>query len=152
MLKHQIIIDITPESAEKFASLSSEKQAQLKLLLSLKLQDLISPNSAEDRQIATISENAQNRGLTAEMLDCILEGDVKNKPTKESAQKIIEKWHYLRDNHQDLDPDNPLPDDEIEIIRQVLIKHNQTRPLGVAKGELIIPDTFDSPLPEEILD
>jgi hypothetical protein len=153
MLEHQIIIDITPESAKKLASLSPEKQDQLKLLLSLKLQELINANSVIDNQMSTIGQNAQNRGLTAEMLDSILEGDVKNKPTdNKSSQKIIEKWHYLRDNHQDLDPNNPLSDDEIEIIRQIFIQHNQTRPLGVAKGQLIIPDTFDSPLPDEILD
>nr|MDZ8210245.1 hypothetical protein [Nostoc sp. ChiSLP03a] len=73
-------------------------------------------------------------------------------PRNESSRKIIEKWHYLRDNHQELDPNNPLSDDEIEIIRQILIQHNQARPLGVAKGELTIPDTFDSPLLDEILD
>lgn len=152
MVKHQIIIDITPESAEKFASLSPEKQGQLKLLLSLKLKELISPDSFKDSHKSTISQNAQNRGLTEEILDCFLEGDVENKPSNEFLRKIIEKWYYLRDNHQELDPNNPLSDDEIEIIRQIFIQHNQTRPLGVAKGELTIPDTFDSPLPDEILD
>ena len=151
MLKHQIIIDITPESAKKFASLSPEKQEQLKLLLSLKLQDLISPNLAKDSPISTSIQNTQNRVLTEEMLDCISEGNLENKPTNECS-RIIEKWHYLRDNHQELDPNNPLSDDDIEIIRQILIQHNQTRPLAVAKGELIIPDTFDSPLPDDILD
>jgi hypothetical protein len=152
MLDHQIIIDITPENAKKLALLSPEKQDQLKLLLSLKLQELINANSVIDSQMSTIGQNAQNRGLTAEMLDSILEGEVKNKPTdNEIYQKIIEKWHHLRDNHQDLDPNNPLSNDEIEIIRQIFIRHNQTRPLGVAKGQLIIPDTFDSPLPDEIL-
>ncbi|MDZ8086067.1 MAG: hypothetical protein RMY16_10965 [Nostoc sp. DedQUE12b] len=83
------------------------------------------------------------------LLDEVLETGI---PRNESSRKIIEKWHYLRDNHQELDPNNPLSNDEIEIIRQILIQHNQARPLGVAKGELTIADTFDSPLPDEILD
>jgi len=149
MLNHQIIINITPETAEKFASLSPEKQSQLKLLLGLELQELISPNNAKDSPNLTISQNTQYRGLTEEILGYI---DVKNQSLNQLYQKIIKKWHYLQDNHQELDSNDPLSDDEIEIIRQILIQHNQTRPLGVAKGELIIPDTFDSPLPDEILD
>ncbi|MBR8840600.1 MAG: hypothetical protein DSM106950_43140 [Stigonema ocellatum SAG 48.90 = DSM 106950] len=152
MLNHQIIINITPETAEKFASLSPEKQSQLKLLLGLELQELISPNNPKDSRNLTISQNTQYRGLTEEILGYLLEGDVKNQSHNQLNQKIIKKWRYLQDNHQELDPYNPLSDDEIEIIRQILIQHNQTRPLGVAKGELIIPDTFDSPLPDEILD
>ncbi len=113
------------------------------------------PTVTREQVIALLEEAGKQlvgMVLTEEVLDSIKNGDVKDKSPKEFLQKIIEKWHYLRDNHQDLDPNNPLSDDEIEIIRQFLIQHNQPRPLGVAKDEFIIPDTFDSPLPDEILD
>ena len=119
MFKHQITIDTTPENAQKFASLSKEKQEELKILLNLKLQELI-------------NQKTENTGLTEE--------------------SVIAKWHYLQENNQELDSNNPLSDDEIKIIRQNLIRNHQTRPVGVAKGQFIVPDSFDSPLPDEILD
>lgn len=55
MLKHQITIDTSPENAQKFASLSTEKQEQLKILLNLKLKELI-------------NKNTENTGLIEELV------------------------------------------------------------------------------------
>jgi antitoxin (DNA-binding transcriptional repressor) of toxin-antitoxin stability system len=33
-----------------------------------------------------------------------------------------------------------------------LLKRSGLRPIGLAKGEFVVPDDFDAPLPEEMLD
>jgi antitoxin (DNA-binding transcriptional repressor) of toxin-antitoxin stability system len=36
-------------------------------------------------------------------------------------------------------------------VRPVAPKHLEPRPFGLCKGEFLVPDDFDAPLPEEIL-
>lgn len=67
-------------------------------------------------------------------------------------ENALKKWNFLIENDQELDPNNPLNDNEIQVIRQFLRESNQSRPLGLAKGEFTVPDDFNQSLPEEVLD
>ncbi len=45
-------------------------------------------------------------------------------------------------------------DSEVEVMVTILEKDSESkdrRPFGLAKGEFVVPDDFDAPLPEEIL-
>jgi hypothetical protein len=45
-----------------------------------------------------------------------------------------------------------LSNEEIEKIWQSYRQENKCRPLGLAKGKFKVPDDFNEPLPDEILD
>ena len=70
----------------------------------------------------------------------------------EHEEKALQKWQYLKENNQELDDKNPLTDQEIEVICQVLSQQNKKRPAGLCQGEFTISDDFNEPLPEEIVD
>jgi hypothetical protein len=70
----------------------------------------------------------------------------------EYEQKALQKWQYLKENNQELDDENPLTDQEIELICQVLSHQNKKRPAGLAQGEFTISYDFNEPLPEDIVD
>jgi hypothetical protein len=42
--------------------------------------------------------------------------------------------------------------DDIEAMLQLYRQENRLRPIGLAKGEFIVPDDFNEPLPDEILE
>ena len=70
----------------------------------------------------------------------------------EHEEKALQKWQYLKENNQELDEENPLTDQEIEVICQVFSQQNKKRPAGLCQGEFTISDDFNEPLPEEIVD
>jgi hypothetical protein len=70
---------------------------------------------------------------------------------KKDNQNIIKKWQYLREHHQELDEINPLSNSEIDTICQYLAEHNKTRPLIKSEQKIEIPDNFNDPLPDDIL-
>ena len=45
-----------------------------------------------------------------------------------------------------------LTNEEIDKMLQMYRQENKLRPLGLAKGEFVVPDDFNEPLPDEILD
>ena len=45
-----------------------------------------------------------------------------------------------------------LTNEEIDNILQIYRQENKLRPWGLAKGEFVVPDDFNEPLPDEILD
>ena len=67
-------------------------------------------------------------------------------------EKALQKWQYLKKNNQELDEKNPLTDQDIEVICQILSKQNKKRPAGLCQGEFIVSDDFNDPLPEDIVD
>jgi hypothetical protein len=71
---------------------------------------------------------------------------------RESESEIIKKWEYLLEHDQELDPENPLSDSELEVIRQILIRQNKPRPDVPKTEEIFIADDFNAPLPDDILD
>ncbi|MGI8638916.1 MAG: hypothetical protein ACR2MG_03070 [Pyrinomonadaceae bacterium] len=51
-------------------------------------------------------------------------------------------------------PDAAQGETEVEIFVTILAKDSESqkpRPFGLCKGEFIVPEDFDAPLPEEIL-
>lgn len=48
--------------------------------------------------------------------------------------------------------DYPLTNEDIDRIVESYRQQNKRRPIGLAKGQLNIPDDFNDPLPDEILD
>lgn len=50
-------------------------------------------------------------------------------------------------------PDSVLNGETIEVIITVLdeTETKELRPIGLAKGEFVVPDDFDDPLPDDIL-
>ena len=62
----------------------------------------------------------------------------------------------LRGNQIEWNDEKPEIDDEkleIEVFVTILEKplDKKLRPFGLAKGEFVVPDDFDAPLPEEVL-
>lgn len=50
------------------------------------------------------------------------------------------------------DPDYPLTNEDIDRIVESYRQQNKPLPIGLAKGEFTVPDDFNDPLPDEILD
>ena len=50
------------------------------------------------------------------------------------------------------DPDYPLTNEDIDRIVESYRQQNKQRPIGLAKGQFTVPDDFNAPLPDEILD
>lgn len=48
--------------------------------------------------------------------------------------------------------DYPLTNEDIDRIVESYRQQNKQRPIGLAKGEVNVPDDFNAPLPDEILD
>ena len=48
--------------------------------------------------------------------------------------------------------EQPLTNEDIDRIVESYRQQNKKRPIGLAKGEFIVPDDFNDPLPDEILD
>jgi hypothetical protein len=50
------------------------------------------------------------------------------------------------------DPEYPLTNEDIDRVVESYRQQNKQRPIGLAKGEFTVPDDFNDPLPDEILD
>lgn len=70
---------------------------------------------------------------------------------EKDTQQIINKWEYLRKNHQELDPLNPLSNEEIDIICEYLKQENKPRPTIETQTKINVPDNFNEPLPADNL-
>ena len=70
---------------------------------------------------------------------------------QKETQEIINKWEYLTANNQELDPLNPLSNEEIDFICDHLKQQNKPRPTIETKTKINVPDNFNEPLPDEIL-
>lgn len=49
-------------------------------------------------------------------------------------------------------PDYPLTNEDIDRVVESYRQQNKPLPIGLAKGEFTVPDDFNDPLPDEILD
>lgn len=68
-----ITIRVNAEIARIFESASEEQRRKLEALLSLKLGDATRSKRPLEEVMSEISQNAQTRGLTPEILDSILD-------------------------------------------------------------------------------
>jgi hypothetical protein len=67
-----ITIRVNAEAARVFEAASKEQRHKLEALLSLKLGDATRSKKPLEEVMSDISQNAQARGLTPEILDSIL--------------------------------------------------------------------------------
>ncbi len=71
----EITLHVTPEAARMFRDLTREEQLRLETMVSLQLLGKLQPRRPLDDVIADMSRNAQERGLTPELLEDILRDD-----------------------------------------------------------------------------
>jgi hypothetical protein len=70
-----IIIQVDPQAARAFASVTPEMRRKLETLLSLRLLEATRTPESLSRVMSEISRNAQARGLTSDMLQDLLKGE-----------------------------------------------------------------------------
>lgn len=68
MSAEPITIHVDPEAARAYRSVSDEQRRKLDLLLSLRLREVGRSNQSLEEVMRDISQNAQERGLTPEIL------------------------------------------------------------------------------------
>ncbi|CAN5192998.1 hypothetical protein BH20GEM2_BH20GEM2_06700 [soil metagenome] len=74
MQTREITIRVTPEAARLYESASEQERRKLDLLLSLQLTQTAQPSRPLEQLMREVSEEAQARGLTPEILNEILDG------------------------------------------------------------------------------
>jgi hypothetical protein len=72
MPTEQITIDVDPEVARMYRAASDEDRRKLALLANLRLRDVASQDETLEQVIDRISQAAQRRGMTPEILESIL--------------------------------------------------------------------------------
>jgi hypothetical protein len=72
MQTQEITIRVDPDAASAYLAATEEDRRKLDLLLSLRLQDVTRTGGTLDEVVRDVSEKAQARGLTPEILESIL--------------------------------------------------------------------------------
>jgi hypothetical protein len=72
MATEQIVLRVSPEAAQAFREASPQEQLKLETLVSLQLLGKLQPKRGLDEVIADMSQQAQERGLTPEILQDLL--------------------------------------------------------------------------------
>lgn len=72
MQTEPITIRVDPAAAQAYRDAPEEERRKLDLLLSLRLQDALRPGGSLKELMRDISRKAQERGLTPEILESIL--------------------------------------------------------------------------------
>jgi len=68
-----ITIQVDPEAARAYRSVSDQERRKLDLLLSLRLREVTRSGASLEEVMDELSRNAQERGLTPEILQSILD-------------------------------------------------------------------------------
>ena len=89
--------------------------------------------------------------LSPEQLNSVCQF-VESMERKKSANS--ESSAKLASNPEDYEHLNNLPEtnEDIDRVVESLRKQNKLLPIGLAEGEFTVPDDFNDPLPDEILD
>ena len=76
MSTEAITFEVDSEAAQAFKSASAEEREKLQVLLGIWLKEYVKADAASLKEIMDVtSRKAQNRVLTPEMLESILEGE-----------------------------------------------------------------------------
>ena len=75
MMTTEITIQLSPDLADRYQGASSEVQQKAQFLLDILLNELASPPRPISVVMDEISENAQKRGLTPDILEALLEDE-----------------------------------------------------------------------------
>ena len=98
--------------------------------------------------------NQQLHSLSTDQLNrvCQFVENLSNEISPTQLDEILlNKWQYLLEKGQELNPEQPLTETEITQIRHLLYSLNQSCPIGLAQGEFTVSDNFNDPLPDDIL-
>jgi hypothetical protein len=68
----EITIRVDPEAATAYRAATEEDRRKLDLLLSMRLRDITQPGESLQKIMREIGQKAQERGLTPEILEAIL--------------------------------------------------------------------------------
>ncbi len=74
MQTEEITIRVDPEAAQAYRAATEQERRKLDLLLSLRLRDALRPSGSLKELMQGITRKAQERGLTPEILESILNG------------------------------------------------------------------------------
>ena len=72
MSTEEITIHVDPAAAQAYRSASEQERKKLYILLNLRLRDAMHPRGSLKDLMSEISRQAQERGLTPEILESIL--------------------------------------------------------------------------------
>ena len=72
MARRAITIHVDPEAAQAYETASAAEKRKLDVLLSLKLTEVVRAERTLEEVMKNISQNAQARGLTPEILQTLL--------------------------------------------------------------------------------
>ena len=75
-----------------------------------------------------------------------------NNLTPEQLDSVRQFVDSLEHQPPSADTAYPLTNEDIDRIVESYRQQNKQRPIGLAKGEFTVPDDFNDPLPDEILD
>ncbi|MBR8832287.1 MAG: hypothetical protein N5P05_001995 [Chroococcopsis gigantea SAG 12.99] len=70
-------------------------------------------------------------------------------PQLNSLRQFLEFLEYQQTSGQ---IDTGINNDEIDVIVASYRRQNSSLPAGLAKGQFVVPDDFNAPLPDDILD
>ena len=74
-----------------------------------------------------------------------------NNLSPEQLDLVHQYVESLEHQHSSPKPKYPSTNEDIDAIVESYRQQNKQRPIGLAKGEFNIPDNFNDPLPDEIL-
>ena len=84
--------------------------------------------------------------------------------TKEKLQRKLDRLsaeqlnavgqfvEFLEYKQQPVESKTPMTNEDIDRVVESYRQQNKPLPIGLAKGEFVVPDDFNDPLPDEILD
>jgi hypothetical protein len=75
MATDEITLRVSPEAARAFREASRQEQLKLEALVSLQLLGKLQPQRGLDEVIEEMSRQAQERGLTPDILETLLHDD-----------------------------------------------------------------------------
>lgn len=75
MATEDIVLRVSPEAAEAYRKATPQERLKLEALVSLQLLDQLQPRRSLDEVMADMSQQAQQRGLTPEVLEELLRDD-----------------------------------------------------------------------------
>ena len=75
-----------------------------------------------------------------------------DKLSTEQLNSVCQFVEFLEYKQQSVTRETPITNEDIDRIVESYRKQNKPLPIGLAKGEFVVPDDFNDPLPDEILD
>ncbi len=75
-----------------------------------------------------------------------------DKLSTEQLNSVRQFVEFLEYKQQSVITETPITNEDIDRIVESYRRQNKPLPIGLAKGEFVVPDDFNDPLPDEILD